>query len=289
MSPEQTNNLSHVENYRPQLLSIAYKLLGSVADAEDVVQDALLDVVQKVQQGKEIENMGGYLATATVHTSLNLLKKQRRDQYPGVWLPEPYEWSHTLVEAQLDVPYSFVYLLSELNPKERAVYLLRKSFDLPYADIAEQLDLSESACRKLEQRARKKLVETEKLQIVSLEQKQQLVAAFLQATQQGDVSALTRLLREDIVIYSDGGGKKVAATRPIMGLDRCIKFILGIYQKESSATSVQFRSTSHEIRLHIFQRGQLDTVILLATKSNQIQTVYLQRNPDKLSRLTANK
>lgn len=289
MHRQQTNDLSFIEGYRPQLLSIAYKMLGSVSDAEDMVQDVLLDIVQKRQQGKVIENMPGYLATATVHSSLNLLKKLRRDRYPGVWLPEPYEWPHDLVEARLDVSYSLVHLLSQLNPKERAVYLLRKSFDLPYAHIAQQLDLSATACRKLEQRARKKLESTETLSVVSLDQKQRLVAAFLHAAQQGDISALARLLKEDIVIYSDGGGKKTAALRPIVGLDRCLKFILGVYQKESSATSVQFRSIPHEIRLDVFKHAQLETVVLLAIKNDRIQTMYLQRNPDKLTRAAVNK
>jgi len=222
--------LSAFMSVRTRLFGIAYRMLGSAADAEDIVQDVWLRW-QSINRGV-IANPAAYLATATTRLCINAATsaRARRETYVGPWLPEPVDASvdtHLGPERDQSLRLAILVLLEKLSPTERAAYVLREAFDYPYGQIAEILRVEEANARQLVTRARKHVSEGRRASADSSEQRR-LLAAFLDAARKGDMAALEELFTEDVVSVADGGGLVRAARIPVSGRERVAKFIAAV-------------------------------------------------------------
>ncbi|HWB99624.1 MAG TPA: sigma-70 family RNA polymerase sigma factor, partial [Bryobacteraceae bacterium] len=219
--------LSAFFSVRPRLFGIAYRMLGSVAEADDLVQDVWLRW-QSTNRGA-VQDPPAYLATTTTRLAINVAQsaRSRRETYVGTWLPEPIDTSNDPrlgAERSEALELAVLLLLEKLAPSERAAYILREAFDYSYAQIADVLHLSEDNARQLVSRARKHITDGRRRPVNSAEQRRLLVV-FIAAARKGDLPALEGLLASDVVSYSDGGGVVRAAQYPVMGRERVAKFI----------------------------------------------------------------
>lgn len=267
---------------RPYLFSISYNMLGMVEEAEDVVQDAF----EKWMSASEVLNAKAYLARVAVNQSINRLKELRkiRENYVGMWLPEPYITLEP--EPVPTLEYGMLFLLERLNPNERAVFILRESFSEEYTSIAAITGLSAENCRQLLHRAHEKLGRSKPLQ-VDPEKQRAFTIAFLTALHGQDRSELNQLLRNDIELYSDGGGKRAAALKALFGLEKVVKFLLGVTQlPEAQENQFEYRSVYVNGRpaALLFNRTteQLDSMQYVEMTEEEITKLLFVRNPDKL-------
>lgn len=275
------------ENHRAYIFGLAYRMLGSVMEAEDVVQDAYLRY-QAAAQKEEIETPKAYLTTITTRLSLDVLKSARiqREEYVGSWLPEPLittEAPSDLILKRESLTNAFLTILERLSPLERAIYLLREVFEYGYRDIAEIVEQSEANCRQLFSRSRKYLTNRNLRFEADHEKQQQLIGAFLFALEGKDVGALTNLLAEDIRFDSDGGGKVTAAINPIMGRDRVIRFVLGITRLRPNNMTMEFTETNGHVSVILKIDNALYSVWNFAIQDGLITNVWAVLNPDKLA------
>lgn len=292
-------------SYRPLLLSIAYRMLGSVTQAEDLVQDAFV-TIQQLDSDKEkrsIRNMKSYLCKIVTNRCLDYLKSshKKRELYVGPWLPEPLVQHYALdgvsamtagadplqtVMLEDTISYAMLVLLHRLTPIERAVFILREAFEFDYRDIADLVHKTEPGCRKIYSRLKQKIQEEQPADLTASGQSEQLVLRFLQAASAGDMEGLLSLLSEDIVLYSDGGGKVMAAIRPIISSQRVLAFIQGLITKGNGADAVRLVKVNGQLGFVL--RSPLEpfpTVVSLSCSDNRIAEIYLLRNPDKLQHL----
>jgi RNA polymerase sigma-70 factor, ECF subfamily len=280
--------------YQSLLFSLSYRMLGSVVDAEDVVQDVFLRLPD-LNLG-QISNTKAFLCKMTTNRCLDVLKsaRRKRESYVGPWLPEPLfdaEKPSTdpqdLAVQSESVSYALMTLLSRFNPVDRAVFLLREAFGFDYSEIAVILGRTEVNCRKIYSRVRSKLQPEEGTVLHEPHQSRVFVESFLRASSSGDVNAFVRLLAEDAVLYSDGGGKVVAAPRPVVSRDRVLAFLFGIASK-AAADQAEVRMDpvrmNGELGISIIVNGELDTIMAFRISGGLIQDIYLIRNPDKLTR-----
>ena len=275
-----------IDLLRNQLLPIAYQMLGQLQDAEDIVQEIIIERLENEKSGKQatISNITGYYVKATINKSLNLIKKQNRLTYTGVWLPEPIPTDFNKLDYKLDIPYAFVFYLSRLNPKERAVFLLRESFDFPFREIAKSLKLSADNCRKLFERGKSKLKKEFTSTQDDIESIEKLATEFLHAANTGNLNSLLNKLTEDITLYSDGGGKVSAAIKPIVGSSHVMKFLIGIQKQLPNTTSIKITTSENNLFVLFYEPGSANafTVMNFEVIGGKIKTIYIQRNPDKL-------
>jgi len=274
--------------HRGRLLGLAYRMLGSRSDAEDVVQDAYL----RVAGVTGIENDEAYLVTVVTRLCLDRLKSARaqREVYVGPWLPEPVFDAEALspdTASELADNLSFALLLAldRLTPLERAAFLLHDIFEAPFADVARILERSEASVRQLASRARRAVRSETPAPEVVPDTHAQLLAAFAAAVESGDVSRLAALLHDDAVAYGDGGGRKRSALRPIHGADRISRFFIGLARKLARAgTELRLVPTTvnGELGALVFMNGELDQVMSCAVHGERIAALYVVRNPDKL-------
>ncbi|MEC0209890.1 RNA polymerase sigma-70 factor [Paenibacillus ehimensis] len=276
--------------YKPLLFSIAYRMLGSVSEAEDIIHDLFL-AVSRTDPGT-IQNAKAYLCKSVTRRCIDQLKsaRARREVYVGQWLPEPLQTpdkEDPLQQATRndDISFAFLLLLEQLNPVERAIFVLREAFDYDYKEIADMLDKSEAACRKTYSRLKQKLNVAEALPPQpSLSESQSLVRSFLRAVSTGDVLQFIHLLTEDAVLHSDGGGKVRAALRPILGADRIAAFLVGIASKGTVLTrSVPVSFNGGAGLLVDGSRSRI--ALLFEFEGTRIRAMYFVNNPDKLSHL----
>jgi RNA polymerase sigma-70 factor, ECF subfamily len=276
------------EPHRRRLQGLAYRMLGSVAEAEDVVQDAYL----RWSQADGIEADGPWLVRAATNLSLDRLRKDavRKEAYRGPWLPEP------LIEALIDDPVeraeevsvAFLLALERLSPLERAVFLLHEVFEEDYAQVASTLGRNEAAVRQLAARARTHLKDARPRFEVSQDEVQRLVGAFLSAVASGDMKALSKILAEDAVMVTDGGGKRKAALRPAIGRDDIIQMIRSLAWRNPHS----FRAPLMPVRINGYPGvilAQYDGPTTLAFQpgpDGKLVGVYVVRNPEKLTHLT---
>src|SRR5712692_3189015 len=223
------DEMDEFETHRPLLFGIAYRMLGSVSDAEDILQDAYLRYAAVPRDS--IQAPRAFLATIVTRLCLNALQsaRARRESYVGPWLPEPLLTdNHTangLVEDAESISMALLVLLETLTPLARAVFLLREVFDYDYREIGEIVDHDEAACRQIFSRARKELASQQRRYRPSAEAHRRILASFTRAVSQGDMEGLTATLSADVVLWADGGGKaRGAATRPVHGRDAVAKF-----------------------------------------------------------------
>ncbi len=281
MTPEQ------FEQYRPRLFAIAYRMLGTVMDAEDAVQDTFLRAAS-AQVEKRSE--GAYLRTTLIHLCINQLHSTRaqREQYIGPWLPAPLLTSPDPADAvgQAEtMSFALLRLMEQLTPEERAVFVLREAFDYGYDEVAAIIGKSGVACRKLYSRARAK-VSREPIPADEAPAHHQLTARLMQAFRSGEVTALLELLATDVVLRSDGGGKASAATHPLHGAQVVASFVMGLMRHTRPGDTFELlRFNEREGWLIRDAQGAIFLVILFEVQSGLAQNLYFIRNPDKLAHL----
>ncbi len=286
----QTQVAQLFEQHRAHLLGLAYRMLGSVMEAEDVVQEAYLRY-RAAAARETIETPKAYLTTITTRLALDVLKSARvqREAYVGPWLPEPMVTAAAPAELLVkreSLSNAFLLLLERLSPLERAVYLLREIFDYGYQEIATIVEKSEVNCRQIFSRARKGLAKhgvRPALAAPARDRKQQqLLRAFLQAVELRDTSTLTRLLAEEIRFESDGGGKVKAALRPIQGREQVIRFLLGIERLRPAALELTLTEINESSAVVMWVDGTPIAVWTVAIGQGQIEHVWAVLNPEKL-------
>ncbi|MCX5383992.1 RNA polymerase sigma-70 factor [Streptomyces sp. NBC_00083] len=284
-----TEHAEEFEAHRPVLTGLAYRLLGSLWDAEDVVQDAYLRW-SRVDRS-EIRDARGFLITVTSRLAIDQLRSARvtREAYVGPWLPEPVATDALgpldTAELRDTVSYATVHLMERLTPPERAVFVLREAFQLPYEEIASIVEASVANCRQMYSRAGRHLAAGRDRFPLSDDEHAKLLTRFLEAARGGDLAALTELLAEDVVAWSDGGGKVTAARRPVTGRTKVLALITGLLDRyEIEAFDVL--DVNGAPALAVTADGQRQ-VALLGLRDGRIEAVYTMRNPDKLSRLFA--
>jgi len=274
------------QSYRPLLFSIAYRMTGSASEAEDIVQDSYLRY-QATEPG-EIRSLKSYLSTIVTRLSLDHLKSARvqREQYIGPWLPEPLLTGDSAlqsVEQRESIATAFLVLLETLSPHERAVFLLREVFEYEHAEIAEMLGLSAANCRQLFHRAQVRLAERRQRFEPAREVQQRLLARFLQACRQGDIAALTETLAEDVVSWSDGGGKVSAARQPVFGRENVIRLVIGLLRKAPTDLRVEVAEVNGRLAIILFTGARLWYVCSVEIVNDRIQALQAVLNPDKLA------
>ncbi|UTS81694.1 RNA polymerase sigma factor SigJ [Phaeobacter piscinae] len=274
---------------RPRLFAAAYRMLGSVTDAEDILQDAYLRW-QSAPKG-EVLDPTGYLMRITTRLCLDQLKsaRKRRETYPGEWLPEPVLTDETTELLDHDVSVALLLALDALSPLERAAFLLHDIFDSSYSDVASALNRSPEACRQLATRARRKVQALRPEAPSRPDQGEALTEAFFRASKTGDMTALTRLLSEDVQLISDGGGKAMAALNPIYGRDKVLRLLAGLARKAHHTAPDHWRLCQLNGLPAIVSRGE--DGILQATsldiRAGRITRIYVTRNPDKTRHLAS--
>jgi RNA polymerase sigma-70 factor (ECF subfamily) len=286
------------QSYRPLLFSIAYRMLGSASEADDVLQDAYLRYAgaQSRDQEPQVRSLKAYLSTIVTRLCLDRLKAAQsvREQYLGPWLPEPVltqddDPQHD-AELHESITLAFLVLLEALTPQERAVFLLREVFEYEYAEIAEVLGVSAANCRQLFHRAKERVAERRPRFRPAPERQRQLVERFLAATQGGDLQALTRMLAQDAIFTADGGGKVPAVRRPVLGRDAVAKVVIGLARNVERAlhtafTNLRFESAevNGETALLLWVDEHLDTVFVYSVVDDQVAAIRALRNPEKLA------
>jgi RNA polymerase sigma-70 factor, ECF subfamily len=287
-SAESAARLASFDQYRGLLFSVAYRMLGSVADAEDMLQETFLRWQQAAEE--EIRSPRAFLVTIISRLSINHLQSARaqREEYFGEWLPEPLvtdERSDPLWLVRVDETLSmaFLVLLERLTPVERAVFLLREVFEYEYTEIAEALRLTEANCRQILRRARQH-VSAMRPRFQSSRRKQtELLERFLQATASGDVDGLMALLAEDVVLHSDGGGKGPAVPNSVLGADRVARGVLGGLKKLPKGLTRRIVEVNGEPGVAGYLDGKPFSVLTLESREGLVRAIYLVTNPEKLA------
>lgn len=286
------NSEEAFSEYRPLLFSIAYRMLGTVMDAEDMVQETYLRW-QRVS-ATTVDSPKSYLAAVVTRLCIDHLRsaKVKRETYIGPWLPEPVLTSKapTLMETTMlaeSLSTAFLVLLENLNPVERAVYLLREVFDYDYSEIAKIVDKSEANCRQLASRARRFIRDRRPRFAPDPDQEAKLTEQFLTTVAEGDMSGLLEILADDIVVYSDGGGKVFAAKKPVAGKDLAAKFIFGLARLAPDQYELQFAYVNGYPGMVIYVDGSPLTVIAMRISGGKIKNMYSVLNPDKLKNIKA--
>jgi RNA polymerase sigma-70 factor (ECF subfamily) len=274
------------EEWRSLLFGIAYRMLGSAADAEDVVQDAS---IRWIRRGDEpVRSVRAYLVTVVTRLCIDQLESahSQRTSYLGPWLPEPVVMDDTSAVEQADsLSLAFLVLLEELTPLERGAYLLHDIFGYSFEEVARSLGRSEAACRQLASRARQRIEMRRQRFDADLQHGQELTDRFLLACATGDLSGLLDMLSEDVVVWTDGGGKVRAAVRPVVGSYRSSRFLLHVAKK---VAGVPHRVVLNGQPATVFIDGDsVAAAMVLDILDGMIVGVRVVSNPDKLERLGA--
>ncbi|WP_326751521.1 RNA polymerase sigma-70 factor [Streptomyces hirsutus] len=283
------------EEHRPVLLGVAYRMLGRVADAEDVVQEAWLRWAGGDRS--EVREPRAYLVRVTTRLAIDRLRqiKARGETYVGPWLPEPYltdfgdPTPDTAEQVVLtdSVSLAVLVVMESLSPLERAVFVLREAFGYPYSDIAALLDRGEPAVRQLAARARKHVEERRPRYDVDPAQRRDLTERFLAAAAGGDLEGLMKLLAPDVRLVGDSGGKSRAPLRVLESADKVGRFLVGVTRKGFPDASVRLLELNGGPAALVLIGGRPDTVFQLDVVDGRVQVVYIIRNPDKLRSLEA--
>ncbi|HEY0945736.1 MAG TPA: RNA polymerase sigma-70 factor [Opitutaceae bacterium] len=278
--------VARFEEQRRYLFSIAYRMLGSVMDAEDMVQETF--VRWQKAQPRDLRSLRAWLATVITRLCINHLNSARvqREEYVGPWLPEP------LVEAATDpdlgdsLSLAFLVLLEALTPTERAVFLLREVFDYEFGEIARIVKKTPANCRQILVRAKRHVVERRPRYETSLEKCQPLFERFFQATATGDVSRLMALFDEHATLVADGGGKARALLRPILGADRIARALAGGIRRFAPGERTYRPAIVNNLPgFLVYHDAELTTVFTFGIRRGRIYALHVMRNPDKLRHL----
>ncbi|SHI28847.1 RNA polymerase sigma-70 factor [Streptomyces sp. 3214.6] len=276
--------------HRNLLFTVAYEMLGSAADAEDVLQETWLRWVE-VDLG-QVRDQRAYLVRITTRQSLNRLRtmSRRKEAYVGPWLPEPLLTAPDVaenVELAESVSMALMLVLETLAPTERAVFVLREVFDVDYDEIAAAVGKSPAAVRQIAHRARRHVDARRPRQVVSADETRAALESFVRALETGDPQGLLDVLAPEVVLVSDGGGVKKAAPRPITGADKVARFVIGVLAKNGGPLTVVPTVVNGSPALVAHLGGELDGVIAIRVEDARITGLYYVRNPAKLSRVAA--
>jgi RNA polymerase sigma-70 factor (ECF subfamily) len=292
VDPEVPIRLATFDQYRSLLFSIAYRMLGSVADAEDMLQETFI----RWQQAREEEfrSPRAFLITIISRLCINHLQSARvkREEYVGQWLPEPIVTGPgsdplEIIRVDESLSMAFLVMLERLTPVERAVFLLREVFEYEYPEIATVLGESEANCRQILHRARQHVTAMRPRFKTSQRQKSDLLERFLKATGSGDLEGLVELLASDIVLHTDGGGKAVAAPNLIRGARNVARGAMGTLKKLVPKNLVfRLAQINGEPGLVSYLDGKAYSVLTLETGAGHIQTIYVVTNPEKLAHIS---
>lgn len=272
--------------HRRLLFTVAYEMLGSAADAEDVVQDAWLRWADVDRD--EVRDPRAYLVRVVTRQALNRMRtvSRRREDYVGEWLPEPLLTSPDVaddVELAESVSFAMLTVLETLRPAERAVFVLREVFDVPYDEIAEAVDRSPAAVRQIAHRARDHVAARRPRVAVDRDEQRQVVERFLAALSTGDVQGLLDVLSPDVVLVSDGGGVVSAARRPVVGADRLARYLLGGLGKAGGTVAASLTWINGAAGLRIELDGRLASAVGVVVEGGRITRLFGVANPDKLA------
>jgi RNA polymerase sigma-70 factor (TIGR02957 family) len=299
MTTPQTESAADYTEFRPLMFSIAYRMTGSVSDAEDIVQEAFLRLTRVLRDGASITSPKAYLATVTTRLAISHLRsaRVRREAYVGDWLPEPLVTDELgpgpapdpaeRAEMSDSLSMAFLVLLESLSPTERAVFLLHEVFGYDYAEIAEITGKSEPNCRQIFARARHHIDEGKPRFEASREQRDEVARRFFDAVGGGDLTSLLNLLAPDVVMIGDGGGKGQALLEPMHGPERVARFLLGLYRRaEKQGTYVVPTLVNGQPGAVTYDAdGRVAGVFALDITDGLVQTVRSVVNPDKLQHL----
>lgn len=274
------------EEHRKYLFGIAYRMLGSAADAEDMVQETFMR--WRAAEPAAVQSPRAFLSTVITRICLDRLKEAhtKRVDYVGPWLPEPILTEGDAVEAAESISLAFLVLLESLTPLERAVHLLHDVFDYSHEEIANIIGRDAATCRKILERARKDIVARRPRYAPSREAHREMVTRFATAVVTGDASALERLLAEDAVSIGDGGGKAAAARRPLEGRAAVVKLYAGLSRVYPPETRMEVREVNGWPALVVHIADKTAGVVQLETDGTQIFAIRSTLNPDKLARFS---
>ena len=283
MRPDDQND--GFETQRPALLRLAYRMLGSMAEAEDVVQESWLR--WRNADRAAIQNAGAWLRRVVTRLCLDQIKsaRSRRETYVGNWLPEPVVDAPDPELLADNLTYTLMLALERLSPLERAAFLLHDVFDTPLEEIAVTLDRAPASVRQLAVRARRHVRGEAPRYPLDPEEGKRLAKAFFDATRQGDAAALTALLTEDVTIRSDGGGKVIAFPNTIIGVDKVVRLFCGLVQKFGRRAELLDLVTVDGQPAVVAKAGDTVQATVLELRAGRIAAIYVVRNPDKLGHI----
>jgi RNA polymerase sigma-70 factor (ECF subfamily) len=283
--------MDEFNQYRPLLFSIAYNMLGSVMDAEDMIQETYVRYLAAARDGVDIRSVKNFCSQIITNLCIDLQKsaRVRRETYIGPWLPEPIVITDSPdenIQRVESLSFALLTLLESLSPIERAVYLLRKVFDYEYAEISRMVDREEAACRQIVSRAQKRL-DGEKTRFdVSREEQEAFTAKFFEAVGTGNLDGLMNMLAEDVVSTSDGGGVvRGIAIRPILGRDNVARFLVAIGQRATPAHTWRRVMVNGQPGVATYHNGEPFSVHVLHIVDGRVQRVFNIANPEKLKRI----
>lgn len=290
-NPGTSIRLATFDQYRSLLFSVAYRMLGAVADAEDMLQETFIRWQQAPEE--EIRSPRAFLVTIISRLCINHLQsaRVRREEYPGQWLPEPIVTGPgadplDLIRIDESLSMAFLVLLERLTPPERAVFLLREVFDYEYSEIAAVLGQNEANCRQILSRAKQHITAMRPRFETSQQQKNDLLERFLKAASSGDMEGLLTLLANDVELHSDGGGKGIGARNLIHGANNVARGAVGTFSKLLPKKLTQrVAQINGEPGVVSYLDGKPYGVLTLEVREGRVQAIYIVTNPDKLSHL----
>ncbi|MBS4174733.1 RNA polymerase sigma-70 factor [Bacillus sp. FJAT-49736] len=279
------------QTYKPLLFSLAYRMLGSVMDAEDIVQEVFL-LLEKSEDLSSIQNIKAYLCKIVTNRSIDKLRSsaKKRELYVGTWLPEPFvedfaKDPSSYYDTKESISTAYLLLLQQLSEVERAVFLLREVFQFNYNEIASIVGKTSANCRQIFHRANKSIMIKNHSTLQDNIDLSRFVEKFADAVQNGNITEILSMLKEDAVYYSDGGGKVNAALRPIYSADKIARFLLGIMKKIPENSTVCFKIVNGSPGIILLIDDMVQYVLSFAIKEGIIEEVYMVANPDKLIHL----
>ena len=296
---EGRNSARLFDEHRDLLMSVAYRVLGSVTDAEDAVQEAWLR--WSGVDPLEVTDPRAFLVRVTTRLAIDRLRraKARRESYVGPWLPEPILTGRDVAEDVAlaeSVSMAMLVVLETLSPLERAVFVLREAFGMPYAEIANILGRKEEAVRQLGRRARDHVQERKSRFEADQSAQRRVTEQFLEATSSGDLDALMRVLAPEVTLVADGGGRALAPRHPVRGAEKVARFLLAVATEERTARFLRSirAETSLDVRVHLAQvngepgvvvtsGGRPISALVLDVAGDLVQTIHLVANPEKLA------
>ncbi|WP_377865687.1 sigma-70 family RNA polymerase sigma factor [Bacillus sp. R86525] len=278
------------EAYQPLLFSLAYRILGSVMDAEDIVHDVFI-AVNNIEDVQSIENMKAYLCKMATNRSIDTLRStaHKRNVYVGMWLPEPFvEESDEPAESFVmkeSISTAYLLLLQQLSEVERVVFILREVFSYDYEEIASIVDKSSVNCRKIFQRARKSILDKPKQSTLSTKKMVAYVEKFVSSLQCGDTQGMLEVLKTDAIFKADGGGKVTTAINPIYSADKIIRLFFGIAKRLPEKYSVDFKIVNGAPGVIVTINNKVTYVLSFVFEDEKISNIYMMVNPEKLMHL----